>query len=181
MAGFGLALALGSASTAHAADSSPSLVVTLAPIAASAAPTTIGSVDVTLRFEGIAAGQGEPLLRLPMVTSNVDTVATVITSLGARDAKGPLRLAYRDVALPETGMRDAVGGGSSREWLPDRATEGAVRVRYSVLAQATLPPRGPAPPISFSANGGTTTEPPRDCRRPFGLNYAAMGVSSSMA
>lgn len=24
-------------------------------------------------------------------------------------------------------------------------------------------------------------EPPRDCRRPFGLNYAAMGVSSSMA
>jgi transposase len=25
------------------------------------------------------------------------------------------------------------------------------------------------------------TKPPRDCRRPFGLNYAAMGVSSSMA
>ncbi len=25
------------------------------------------------------------------------------------------------------------------------------------------------------------SEPPRDCRRPFGLNYAAMGVSSSMA
>jgi hypothetical protein len=24
-------------------------------------------------------------------------------------------------------------------------------------------------------------EPPRDCRRPFGLNYAAIGVSSSMA
>ena len=24
-------------------------------------------------------------------------------------------------------------------------------------------------------------EPPRDCRRPFVLNYAAMGVSSSMA
>lgn len=25
------------------------------------------------------------------------------------------------------------------------------------------------------------SEPPRDCRRPFGLSYAAMGVSSSMA
>jgi hypothetical protein len=23
-------------------------------------------------------------------------------------------------------------------------------------------------------------EPPRDCRRPFGLNYAVMGVSSSL-
>ena len=28
---------------------------------------------------------------------------------------------------------------------------------------------------------GETTEPPRDCRRPFGLSYAAMGTSSSMA
>lgn len=26
-----------------------------------------------------------------------------------------------------------------------------------------------------------TREPPRDCRRSFGLSYAAMGVSSSMA
>ena len=26
-----------------------------------------------------------------------------------------------------------------------------------------------------------STEPPRDCRRPFGLSYAAMGLSSSMA
>jgi hypothetical protein len=25
------------------------------------------------------------------------------------------------------------------------------------------------------------SEPPRDCRRPFGLSYAAMAVSSSMA
>ena len=32
-------------------------------------------------------------------------------------------------------------------------------------------------------NGGLRAgfEPPRDCRRPFGLSYAAMGTSSSMA
>ena len=28
---------------------------------------------------------------------------------------------------------------------------------------------------------GKWLEPPRDCRRPFGLSYAAMAVSSSMA
>ena len=37
---------------------------------------------------------------------------------------------------------------------------------------------------SFKDSGGkrqSETEPPRDCRRPFGLSYAAMAVSSSMA
>jgi len=29
--------------------------------------------------------------------------------------------------------------------------------------------------------GEDSIEPPRDCRRPFGLSYAAMGASSSMA
>lgn len=29
--------------------------------------------------------------------------------------------------------------------------------------------------------GQSLNEPPRDCRRPSGLNYAAIGVSSSMA
>lgn len=35
--------------------------------------------------------------------------------------------------------------------------------------------------IRFDIVLGLRSEPPRDCRRPFGLNYAAMGVSSSMA
>ena len=31
------------------------------------------------------------------------------------------------------------------------------------------------------SGGSLKSEPPRDCRRPFSLNYAAIGVSSSMA
>lgn len=154
LTGLSLAFTLGTASMAGAAESDGSLAVTLAPIAAPAAPTQVGTVDVTLRFDGIAAARGEPLLRLPMVSSNVDTVATVIAGIGARDAKGPLKLIHRDVDLPETGMRDAVGGGPSREWIADRAVEGTVTVTYSVPAEATLPPRGPAPPFSFTADGG---------------------------
>lgn len=33
----------------------------------------------------------------------------------------------------------------------------------------------------FNGNSQEGIEPPRDCRRPFGLSYAAMGASSSMA
>lgn len=140
--------------TAGAAQRSTSLAVTLAPITAPAAPTRIGTVRITLRFGGVAASPGRVLLRLPMVTSNVDTVATTISAITARDAKGVLHLSTRDVELPETSMRDSVGGGASREWLVDRAVQGSVIVQYDVPAEATLPPRGPAPPFSFTADGG---------------------------
>ncbi|WP_246623305.1 peptidase M61 [Sphingomonas colocasiae] len=132
----------------------PALSLTLAPLAARKAPARIETVRVTLRLDGIATGPGGVLLRLPKVASNVDTVATVIAGLSARDAAGPLRLSARDVDLPETGMRDAVGGGPSREWIVDRAVRGPVTVIYDLPAHATLPPRGPAPPFAFSADGG---------------------------
>ncbi|MFT4025773.1 MAG: peptidase M61 [Novosphingobium sp.] len=138
---------------ANARAAEPAVTVTLAPIAASDHTDTVGTVAVTLRFEGIAAAAGAPVLRLPLVASNVDTVAAVMTGFEARDAAGPLKLKARDVDLPETGMRDAVGGGPSREWLADRAVTGALTVRYTVSAEAALPPRGPAPPFSFSADG----------------------------
>ena len=35
--------------------------------------------------------------------------------------------------------------------------------------------------IAFTAQQKPETEPPRDCRRPLGLSYAAMGTSSSVA
>jgi len=153
-ASVGLALAIASASPAGAAEADRSLAVTLAPIAAPAGGDSIGSVEITLRFNGVAAAKGEALLRLPLISSNVDTVATVISGLDARDDSGSLHLTSRDVDVPEAGMRDAVGGGPSREWIADRAVTGALTVRYSVPAEASLPPRGPAPPLAFSADGG---------------------------
>ena len=35
--------------------------------------------------------------------------------------------------------------------------------------------------VGVADTGYTALEPPRDCRRPFSLSYAAMGLSSSMA
>ena len=132
----------------------PSIDVTLTPIVAPRDPAAIGTVRVTLRFDGIAAKRGEPLLLLPLVASNVDTVATVLSGMTVRDGRGALHLSARNVTLPEAGMRDAVAGGPSRAWIADRATTGPVTVTYTVPAEAALPPRGPAPPFSFSADGG---------------------------
>jgi len=138
----------------HAAAPQPALTVTLAPQAASGHANSIDKVEVILRFDGIGAKAGEALLRLPLVASNVDTVATVLTDLRARDARGALRLSAHDVDLPAAAMRDAEGGGPTREWQADRAVSGPLTVTYSVPAQATLPPRGPAPPFAFSSDGG---------------------------
>ncbi len=158
---------------AMAADAqSPALTMTLAPVAAVNDPAKVGAVRITLRFEGLAPQRDQPLLRLPLLASNVDTVATIVSDITARDTKGPLRLTFRDVDLPESGMRDAVAGGPSREWIADRAVRGPVTIRYTVPAEATLPPRGPAPPFSFSADGGGVSAaghiflllPPEDAR-----------------
>lgn len=144
-----VALALALAPTA----SEPAVTITLSPRPAAAGGATVATVDVTLRFEGIEIERGEPMLRLPLVASNVDTVATVISALEASDGQGAITLSARNVDLPLAAARDAESGGPSREWLSDRAVRGPITVRYTVPANATLPPRGPAPPFSFSNDG----------------------------
>ncbi|MCG2842079.1 peptidase M61 [Sandaracinobacter sp. RS1-74] len=129
------------------------LALTLAPEGRAQVETLI----VSMAFGGVGAKAGEPLLQLPLVASNVDTVATTLTGLEARDDLGPLPLSARNIDLPEENARDAVAGGPSRQWLAGRGTQGAIHVRYAVPAHATLPPRGPAPPFAFSNDGGATS------------------------
>lgn len=131
----------------------PALSITLAPRAA-ADGQAIETVEVRLVLDGVQTGAGGPLLRLPLIASNVDTVATVLDGLSASDAAGELALTARDVDRPEESARDALSGGPSREWVTGRATRGRVTVRYTVPADATLPPRGPAPPFAFTDDGG---------------------------
>jgi len=72
--------------------------------------------------------------------------------------------------------------------LKNPRTCGVARVlRLSVTSNAILPTRasgilyvGSLPEVSYFTLI-CCPEPPRDCRRPFGLNYAAMAVSSSKA
>ena len=128
----------------------PAVTITLTPVAAG--PGSFEMVRVALRLEGVNVAAGEALLGLPLVTGNVDTVATVLTQLSARDEEGVLSLEARDAA---PAMEDGYGDDAqAREWVTNRATRGTIEVEYSVPADATLPPRGPAPPYSFLQDGG---------------------------
>ena len=75
-------------------------------------------------------------------------------------------------------------GGFSHLFAECRAM--SVNGRYLVMERLNpdigLAPK-PALPIWMKdrKSSGLGIEPPRDCRRPFGLSYAAMGTSSSMA
>ena len=117
----------------------------------------VDRVAVTLVFDGLSTDANTPLLQMPLVSSNVDTVSSGLTRIEAQDAKGPIKLTSRDVERPVQAAGDAEIGGEMREWQADRAVSGRLTVRYTVPAVAALPPRGPAPPFAFSNDGQATS------------------------
>lgn len=127
------------------------LTLTLRPVAA--IDGRIVSLQVSEHFSTLKATDGAALFRLPLIVSNVDSVATILSGVVATDALGPIALTTRDIDLPVSHAGDAQSGGPSREWLAGRAVNGRVVLRYTLPANAVLPPRGPAPPFSFSDDG----------------------------
>jgi hypothetical protein len=72
------------------------------------------------------------------------------------------------------------------DWYTNIHIRDALRFRGSIAAQRFS--RSADQPMNLPASFGwqclalyDVFEPPRDCRRPFGLSYAAMRSSSSMA
>ncbi|MGZ6037876.1 MAG: hypothetical protein ACXWKR_04355 [Phenylobacterium sp.] len=104
-----------------------------------------GVVDVTLKIPGVDVAAGAPLLTLPVVIANTDTIATTLTGLVATDAAGPIPLTVKD---------EPVAIAYSRDWLAGRAVHGEVTVRYRAPVDDTPPPRGSGPPYSLRTEGG---------------------------
>jgi hypothetical protein len=77
-------------------------------------------------------------------------------------------------ALPKNRSEEKRWSKAVRDRLPEWV-EGTVRplVAGAIEMQAL--------PATVRVEGDKLFEPPRDCRRPFGLSYAAMETSSSMA
>src|SRR5262249_42200562 len=88
----------------------PDLVVALARGRVDASGE--GWAAAPVRGQGAAAAAGPPLLTLPVVIANTDTVATTLTGLTATDAEGPVPLAAHD---------DPVALAYSRHWTAARA------------------------------------------------------------
>jgi len=127
------------------AQMDPTLAVVLQPVAPDAAGL-ISSVRVTEIFVVAPTDANAALMRLPLVTSNVQTVATSLTDVTANDAAGPLPLTVKDDARGE--------GVPYRRWSAGRAVQGPVTIRYTAPITNALNPRGAAPPLELRTEDG---------------------------
>jgi hypothetical protein len=127
----------------HEAAAANSITVVLRPAAPDGAKR-IPSVEVSVLLDGPYVAANAPFLRMPLVTSNVETVATTLQQLSASDAKGPLQLTFQD---------DSEGSSVAyRHWRAKRETSGQVVVRYRAPISDVLAPRGAAPPLELRSD-----------------------------
>lgn len=167
-----------------AEGSRPDVVVALAP-AAITDDQRIPSIAVTLTLAGVEAAPGEALTCLPLVTVNVDTVASVLSLHEARDSRGVFDLQARD--------SEAENGEVTRCWSAARAVSGDVIIAYDAPVLNATGTRGAAPPIELRSEEGAVSAggavflmmPPDDEPRRFAVRWdlgalpdAASGVSS---
>ncbi|MDQ1155512.1 hypothetical protein [Brevundimonas sp. SORGH_AS_0993] len=122
----------------------PSLAVTLRPGGVDVA-RGLGWMDVQWIASDLKARAGEPLLTLPVVIANTDTVADTLTDLVVTDRQGIVPLTVRD---------DPAALVYSRHWLAARDVDGEVTVRYRAPIDNTPPRRGSGPPYSLRTEGG---------------------------
>jgi hypothetical protein len=142
MAGLALVVVLPGFRQAFAANS---LTVVLRPAAPDAA-RHIPYVEVSVILDGSDFAAESPFLRMPLVTSNVETVATTLQQLSAKDGNGALELSVQD---------DSEGAGVAyRHWKAKRATSGQVVIHYRAPISEILAPRGAAPPLELRSDHG---------------------------
>lgn len=126
------------------AQPAPELVLRLAPGPVDAAAGK-ASVDVTLTIPAADRAAGAPLLTLPVLIANTDTIANTLTGLTVTDALGAVPLSVRD---------EPVAIAYARHWIAGRAVKGEVTVRYRAPVDNTPPARGSGPPYSLRTEGG---------------------------
>lgn len=105
----------------------------------------ITHVDITLTITSVDAPAGKPLLRLPFVVSNVDTVAQTMKNFQAKDSQGLLPMEVKD---------DPPGNSIAyRNWIPARPVKGKLKVNYRATIPI-FPPIRSGPPYALSTEGG---------------------------
>lgn len=123
----------------------PPLTVTLTP-AAAGVDGNIPYVDVRVVAPDMSVAAGKPLLRLPLVSSNVTTLAGDLEDLRVADSKGALTLSIRDDS--QSGLM------LFRHWYASRPVSGTLTIRYRAPISNALNPRGAAPPLELRTESG---------------------------
>ena len=93
----------------------------------------------------VSVNTGSPLLRLPLVVSNVQTAAAALTDLTARDAAGPLLLKASDEPRGAQSIY--------RCWSANRPVHGPITLSYRVPITNLPNPLGAAPPLELRSEG----------------------------
>ena len=123
----------------------PQLTITLTPAAAGQGGN-IPYVDVRVVAPGMRVAAGKPLLRLPLVSSNVTTIADSLQGLRVTDSSGALSLTSRD--------DQPSGLMFFRHWYAARAVAGTLTIRYRAPITNALNPGGAAPPLELRTEDG---------------------------
>ncbi len=126
------------------ASAAPSLAVWLKPAVGGARG---GYIDVTVTASQVEpAEEGGEILRIPLVQSNMETVARHIEGLSAADAKGEVALQRHD-DLDE-------GFSFYRRWTANREIEGPLSVSYRAPVVNRVSTRGTGPPVEWRIEKG---------------------------
>jgi predicted metalloprotease with PDZ domain len=100
----------------------------------------LGHLDVTLKIPALDLAAGAPVLGIPLVIANTDTIAATVQDLKVTDSAGQVPLTVKD--------------DNWRHWLAGRPVKGDVTVTYRAPIDNTPPLRGSGPPYSLRTEGG---------------------------
>ena len=129
----------------HAPAAGESAVTAAAAVtAAGQAPLDVTAVEVAIAWDRPEGSDARPVLRMPLVESNVETVAPDL-EVQASDARG---------ALPLVAGLEGVDPAAVRTWQASRPIEGRLRLRYRAPVRNRLATRGAAPPFELRSEAG---------------------------
>jgi predicted metalloprotease with PDZ domain len=137
-------LSAGTGFMAQKAGSQPRVSITLKPSPIDK-DNHVGYVDVMIAFPVADAPAGVPLLSLPIVVANIETVAKTMTNFEATDANGVLPMKVEDNASDDP--------MPIRRWIPARPVKRELVVRYRAPIASTPPTRS-GPPFGLQSEAG---------------------------
>ncbi len=108
------------------------------------APPDVTAVEVTIAWDRPGGSDARPVLRMPLVESNVETAAPDLDVL-ASDARG---------ALPMSAGLEGVDPAATRTWRASRPIEGRLVLRYRAPVRNRWATRGAAPPFELRSEAG---------------------------
>lgn len=140
-----LALLVGSAASDPSKSAGRVFRIVLRPAAADAG-NHVPYIEISITYPVPSVSAGQSVLKMPLLTSNVVTVAKTIEDLTISDGNGPVSVTVKD---------DAESGEVTyRHWVASRATNGPLTIDYRAPISNAAAPRGAAPPLELRSDSG---------------------------